>query len=88
MQNAPTLASFAKRCIYTVANSAAAERAFSGMNLAHTKHRNTLPVEQVERLLYIRLNKKQLRDTITDEVDNEELLEAEDEELEWLKEQD
>ncbi|QGA14809.1 hypothetical protein EYB26_002465 [Talaromyces marneffei] len=49
---APKLASFANRLIHTVANSVTAERAFSLMNLQHTKIRNRLSVEQVEKLLF------------------------------------
>jgi hypothetical protein len=92
MQYAPTLASYAKRLINTVANSAAAERAFSSMNLQHTKHRNALDVEQVERLLFIQINKRQMRDLEPKDANPDEyeleLLEAEDEELERLRQRD
>jgi hypothetical protein len=88
MQYAPTLASFAKRLINTVANSAAAERAFSAMNLQHTKLRNSLPIEKVEKLLFIQINKKQMRDETPENIQPEELLEAENEELERLHERD
>uniref|UniRef100_A0A093V329 HAT C-terminal dimerisation domain-containing protein n=1 Tax=Talaromyces marneffei PM1 TaxID=1077442 RepID=A0A093V329_TALMA len=43
---APALASFAKRLINAIVNSAVAECAFSLMNLQHTKLRNRLEVEQ------------------------------------------
>lgn len=92
MQYAPTLASYAKRLINTVANSAAAERAFLSMNLQHTKHRNALKVEQVDRLLFIQINKRQMRDMKPEDEDTDEheleLLEAEDEELERLRQRD
>lgn len=92
MQYAPTLASYAKRLINTVANSAAAERAFSSMNLQHTKHRNALKVEQVDKLLFIQINKRQIRDMKPEDADPDdyelELLEAEDEELERLRQRD
>jgi hypothetical protein len=89
MLYAPTLASYAKRLINTVANSAAAERAFSNMNLQHTKHRNGLTVEQVERLLFIQINRRQMRDSEPQDSDpvayELALLQAEDEELERIQ---
>jgi hypothetical protein len=38
--------------------SVSCERAFSTMNLTHTKHRNRLSVEKVDMLCFIHINRK------------------------------
>ncbi|KAA8652056.1 uncharacterized protein ATNIH1004_000957 [Aspergillus tanneri] len=81
---APTLAPFARRLCNTVANSAAAERAFSQMNLQHTKIRNRLESHRVEKLLYIQINKRQFRADSPPTVTQEMLLEEEDQEIERI----
>jgi hypothetical protein len=52
------------------------ERAFSALNLLHTKTRNALTPERVNKLLYVQINSRTLRrDALV-----EKLLEDEDEE--------
>ncbi|KAE8552207.1 hypothetical protein EYB25_006101 [Talaromyces marneffei] len=75
---APKLASFANRLIHTVANSVTAERAFSLMNLQHTKIRNRLSVEQVEKLLFLQINEYQLQEKLNEEPTPEQQLEDEE----------
>ncbi|KAA8641517.1 uncharacterized protein ATNIH1004_011653 [Aspergillus tanneri] len=75
---------FARRLCNTVANSAAAERAFSQMNLQHTKIRNRLESHRVEKLLYIQINKRQFRADSPPTVTQEMLLEEEDQEIERI----
>jgi hypothetical protein len=79
---APLLAPFARRLCNTVANSAAAERAFSQMNLQHTKVRNRLEPHRVEKLLFVQINKRQFRTERPPEVAQESLLQEEDNEIE------
>ncbi|OQD68795.1 hypothetical protein PENANT_c155G01343, partial [Penicillium antarcticum] len=79
---APILAPFARRLCNTVANSAAAERAFSQMNLQHTKVRNRLEPHRVEKLLFIQINKRQFRTEQPPKITQEFLLEEEDDEIE------
>ena len=55
------LAVFARRLFKTVANSASCERAFSRMKLVHSKNRNHLSPEQVNKLLFISINSPILR---------------------------
>ncbi|EED14263.1 conserved hypothetical protein [Talaromyces stipitatus ATCC 10500] len=82
---APNLASIAKRLINTIASSAAAERAFSLMNLQHTKIRNRLTVEQAEKLLFIQINEFRIWEKSTwsqsQEGIQKELLEDDEEEM-------
>ena len=52
----PELASFAIRLLKAPANSVAAERAFSAMNIIHTKSRNRLPVTSVHKATHIAMN--------------------------------
>ncbi|KAJ6041452.1 uncharacterized protein N7446_010660 [Penicillium canescens] len=79
---APILAPFARRLCNTVANSAAAERAFSQMNLQHTKVRNRLEPHRVEKLLFVQINKRQFRTEQPPKITQEFLLEEEDNEIE------
>jgi len=70
------LAQLADRVLHTLANSVPCERAFSALNLLHTKTRNALTPERVNKLLYIQINSRTLRrDTFV-----EKILEDEDEE--------
>jgi hypothetical protein len=43
----------ANRLLYTLANSVSYERNFSFMNIFHSKSRNRLTPERVDKLLYI-----------------------------------
>jgi hypothetical protein len=49
----PALSRLADRLIYTLANSVPCERNFSLMNILHSKARNRLTPERVDKLLYI-----------------------------------
>ena len=62
------LAQIALRIFHSVANQAAAERAFSQMNLIQTKLRNRLSNEKANQLLYIRINESVLRRVKTNAV--------------------
>ena len=59
--NSYELAVFARRLFKTVANSASCERAFSRMKLVHSKNRNRLSPERVNKLLFISINSPILR---------------------------
>jgi hypothetical protein len=50
------LAQLAVRIFEAIANSVASERAFSAMNLIHTKLRNRLGAEKANKLIYIYMN--------------------------------
>ena len=64
--------------LHTLANSVPCERAFSALNLLHTKTRNALTPERVNKLLYVQINSRTLRrDTFV-----EKILEDEDEDEE------
>ena len=65
-----------------MANSAAAERAFSQMNLQQTKVRNRLEPHRVEKLLFVQINKRQFRTEQPPKITQEFLLEEEDNEIE------
>jgi hAT family C-terminal dimerisation region len=45
----------------TLANSVPSERAFSAINLTHTKLRSKLAPERVDKLLYVQINRRVLR---------------------------
>ena len=47
--------------LHTLANSISCERAFSALNQLHTKTRNALTSERVDKLLYIQMNGRTLR---------------------------
>ena len=72
------LAQLADRVLHTLANSVPCERAFSALNQLHTKTRNLLTPERVNKLLYIQINSRTLgRDalagkTLKSEDDDEE----------------
>jgi hAT family C-terminal dimerisation region len=55
------LAQLADRVLHTLANSVPCERAFSALNQLHTKTRNALTPERVDKLLYIQINSRTLR---------------------------
>jgi hAT family C-terminal dimerisation region len=55
------LAQLADRVLHTLANSVPCERAFSALNQLHTKTRNALTPERVNKLLYIQINSRTLR---------------------------
>jgi hypothetical protein len=77
-QTFPELSRLAIRLHHTVANLVASERSFSQMNLQHSKLRNRLDAERVNKLVYISINSRTLDVT----ADKEGLLE--EEELEEL----
>jgi hypothetical protein len=52
------LAQLAVRIFEAIANSVASERAFSAMNLIHTKLRNRLGAEKANKLVYIYMNQR------------------------------
>jgi hypothetical protein len=54
------LAQLAVRIFKAITNSVASERAFSAMNLIHTKLRNRLGVEKSNMLIYIYMNQRVL----------------------------
>jgi hypothetical protein len=54
----PELASFAIRLLKTPANSVAAERAFSAMNIIHTKSRNRLSTTSAHKATHVAMNIK------------------------------
>jgi len=54
------LARLAVRIFEAVANSVASERAFSAMNLIHSKLRNRLGAEKAHKLIYIYMNQRVL----------------------------
>jgi hypothetical protein len=58
---APTIGPIAIRLISTPATSVPSERAFSILNLVHTKLRNRLSNERVDKLQYIYINERVLR---------------------------
>ena len=55
------LGKFARRLFSTPANSVSSERAFSIQNIIHTKLRNTLSAEKVDKLTYIYMNARILK---------------------------
>jgi hypothetical protein len=59
----PDLACLALRIFETIANSVASERAFSAMNLNHSKQRNSLNPKKVSMLVYIYMNQRTLDST-------------------------
>jgi hypothetical protein len=59
--NNNALAQLADRVLHTLANSVPCERAFSALNQLHTKTRNALTPERVNKLLYIQINSRTFR---------------------------
>ena len=59
-QHSPGLAALASRLFKTPANSVPSERAFSTQNLVHTKTRNRLDAQHVDKLTYVRINARAL----------------------------
>jgi hypothetical protein len=74
----PELASFARRLLNTIANSMPSERAWSTMNYIHSKTRNRLSLERVNKLCFIYINTRTLRKINDYEPTDEELLDYED----------
>ena len=81
------LAELSMRLFETPANSVPSERAFSTMNLTHTRYRNRLKVEKVDKICYIHINRRILdrkkvpRDKVKkriDQLNDEEALELEE----------
>jgi hypothetical protein len=67
------LSQLADRVLHTLANSVSCERAFSALNQLHTKTRNALTPERVDKLLYIQINSRTLRrDALVKELPEEE----------------
>jgi hypothetical protein len=54
------LAKLAVRIFEAIANSVASERAFSAMNLIHSKLRNKIGAEKAQKLIYIYMNQRVL----------------------------
>jgi hypothetical protein len=52
----PELAPFAEKLMITCANSVTSERAWSAMNYIHSKSRNSLSLEAVDKLQFIYIN--------------------------------
>lgn len=83
----PFLAELAMWLFETPANSVPSERAFSTMNLTHTRYRNRLKVEKVDKICYIhinrrildrkKMNKEKVKKRI-DQLNDEEALELEE----------
>jgi uncharacterized protein (DUF4415 family) len=59
---APTLAPLTLRLYNSVTNSVTSERSFSTMNFVHSKTRNRLSAEKVNKLVYIQINDLVLED--------------------------
>jgi hypothetical protein len=55
------LSKLADRILQTLANSVPCERHFSALNLLHSKTRNALLPERVDKLLYVQINRRTLR---------------------------
>ena len=58
--HSPGLATLASRLFKTPANSVPSERAFSTQNLIHTKTRNRLDTQRVDKLTYVHVNQRVL----------------------------
>lgn len=58
--HSPGLATLASRLFKTPANSVPSERAFSTQNLIHTKTRNRLDAQRVNKLTYVHINQRAL----------------------------
>jgi hypothetical protein len=74
----PELARFASILLTTIANSVPSERAWSTMNFIHTKQRNRLAVNTLNKLMFIYINQRSLRKHAIPELDEDELLRLED----------
>jgi Protein of unknown function (DUF 659)/hAT family C-terminal dimerisation region len=83
LQYSPEIAELAIRLFETPANSVPCERAFSTMNLTHTKYRNRLTVDRMHKLCFVHINRRILdrpRNATKkrlDELDEREALELE-----------
>jgi hypothetical protein len=55
------LAKLAIRVFHTLANEVPSERVFSAMNILHSKPRNRLTEDRVDKLLFIQINLRTLR---------------------------
>jgi hypothetical protein len=74
----PELSSFADKLMITCANSVPSERAWSSMNYIHSKTRNSLSFNTVDKLQFIYINYRILRKVHKLEPTKEELLAMED----------
>jgi hypothetical protein len=81
----PELAPFAEKLMRTCANSVTSERAWSVMNFIHSKSRNCLSLEAVDKLLFIYMNIRSLRNLNNPEPSDDELLEMEDRLMGWAE---
>lgn len=79
----PELAPFAEKLMITYANSVASERAWSAMNFIHSKSRNRLSLETIDKLLFIFINIRSLRKLNNYELGADELLAMEDKLMGW-----
>jgi hypothetical protein len=57
----PSLSAFASRLLNTIANSVLSERVWSSMNYIHSKSRNRLSLDTVDKLLFIYINSRTLQ---------------------------
>jgi hypothetical protein len=79
----PELASFAERLIRICANSVTSERAWSAMNYIHSKSRNSLSINTVDKLTFIYMNVRTLQRLNEHEMSDDELLAIEDRLIGW-----
>jgi hAT family C-terminal dimerisation region len=84
----PALSKLADRILHTLANSVPCERNFSSLNVLHSKLRNALTVERVDKLLYIQINRRTLRGEGLYRVLEDEDIEDEDIEDEDIEDED
>jgi hAT family C-terminal dimerisation region len=73
----PTLSTFARQLLNTIANSVPSERSWSTMNYIHSKTRNRLSLERVDKLLFIYINSRTLAKMNDYEPIEEQLVEYE-----------
>jgi hypothetical protein len=79
----PELAPFAEKLMITYVNSVPSERAWSAMNYIHSKSRNRLSLEAVDKLLFIYINTQSLRKLNYYKPTADELLAMEDKLMGW-----
>jgi hypothetical protein len=81
----PQLSSVARRLLTSIANSVPSERAWSAMNITHTKLRNRLDLTKVDKLQFISFNTRVLRGLEAKDYDPEQELQVEDDLIEASK---
>ena len=74
----PELAQIHPLLLTTIANSVPSERAWSMMNFIHTKGRNKLSIDTVNKLMFIYINARTLQKQSIPEPGNDELVHIED----------